>query len=92
MVTACRAISLVVAIAFVAYALSLDSPGLFIVAVAYMIAPMIAIWFGDPFDTDLSELLGFEKADFLVRIVGWLALCLTPAVVHLFKARLELLR
>jgi len=85
-----RAVSAVLAVAFVAYAASLNPPGLWVVAVAYMIAPMIAIWFGDPLGGDMAEWFGFEQYDLLVEILGWLVLCLTPLAVHLFKWRLEL--
>jgi hypothetical protein len=87
-----RVISAILAIGFVAYAESLTPPGLWIVAVFYMLAPMSAIWFGDLFEGDIAEIIGFERYAFLLQILGWLALCLTPVVVYLYKWRLELWR
>lgn len=85
-----RAISVVLAVGFAGYAATLSPPGLWLVAVVYMALPLAAIWFGDPFGT-AAELIGFERYDRIVKALGWMALCLTPAVVHLYQWRLRLL-
>jgi hypothetical protein len=90
-----RGVSLVLAIAFFVYACTLTPQGLWLAALAYMIVPMIAIWWGDYLGSnfsELAELIGNEKYDVLVEVLGWLAFCLTPVVVHLCKWRLEFVR
>jgi len=79
----------------IAYSYLLDPPGLALVAVTYMVLPMMAIWFGDEMGYSTGHWLGGYYIDeptpgIMVKIVGWILLCLTPAAVHVFKWRLEL--
>ena len=90
-----RKISIVLAVAFIAYALYLGPPALTLVAVCYMVLPMAAIWFGNELGSQSGHWLGRCYIDrsspgIMVKILGWILLCLAPLAVHTVKMRLEL--
>jgi len=60
-------------------------------AVAYMIIPMAAIWFGDEFGSFSSGWrLNMPTPGIMIRFIGWVLLIFTPLAVYAFKLRLEL--
>jgi hypothetical protein len=83
--------SLALAAAFCGFALLLRPASMVFAAIAYMILPLAAIWFGD-------ELGGYSSGfhvnaptpGIAVKLLGWVLLLLTPLVVYALKLRLEL--
>ncbi len=81
-----RTISIVLAVAFIAYALYLGPPNLILIAVGYMVLPMAAIWFGDELGSQSGLwLVDRSSPGIIVKILGWILLCLAPVAVHTFK-------
>ncbi len=89
-----RKISIAFAIAFIGYALYLGPPKLILIAVYYMVLPLGAIWFGDELGSQSKNWLARGYIDrtspgIMVKIVGWILLCVAPVAVYTFKMRLE---
>jgi hypothetical protein len=75
-------VSVVVAAGMLIYAQVIGPPGLAFYAAGYLAIPLFAIWFGDPIFGDEAESLGYGWYNTVVRLLGWLLLCLTPLVLR----------
>jgi hypothetical protein len=88
---AARWISLAVAAAFCAFAVYLQPTPLVIVAIAYMVLPLAAIWYGDELGSFAGDWqLDASRPGLILRLLGWVVLALTPLAVYAFKLHLEL--
>ncbi len=86
-----RWMSLAVATAFCGFALWLQPTSMMLVAIGYMILPLVAIWYGDDLGGFASGWrLNQPTPGIMVRVAGWILLLITPLAVYAFKLRIEL--
>jgi hypothetical protein len=86
-----RWISLAFAAVFCALALVLQPTSMVFYAIAYMIIPLAAIWFGDELGSFSSGWqLNRPTPGMIVKLIGWVLLMITPLAVYAFRLRLEL--
>ncbi len=88
-----RWISLAAAAAFCIFAVWLQPWHLIYAAIAYMVLPLAAIWYGDELGEYTSGWhINMPTPGVMVKILGWILLTLTPLAVYTLKLRLELTR
>jgi len=85
-----RWVSLAFVAAICAYALLLRPASMVLYAVAYMVLPLRAIWYGDEFGSFSSGWrLNLPTPGIMVKLAGWTLLLTTPLVMYACKARME---
>jgi hypothetical protein len=87
-----RAAALLLAVSFVIYSVAIGPSLLWVLTLLFVIAPLVAIWWGDPFHSPIGEVIGYERYEFWVEIFGWFLLFLTPLIIYLEKMRLDFLQ
>jgi hypothetical protein len=87
---AARWISLTLAAASCAFAVLLQPAYLACYAIAYLIVPLGAIWYGDELGSMSGLRLDKRTPGIMVKIAGWILLLITPLAVYAFKLRLEI--
>jgi hypothetical protein len=87
---AARWISLAIAAVFCGYALLLRPSTLVVYAIAYMVVPLAAIWYGDELGS-YSTRWGFSRPTpgVMVKLMGWVLLLLAPVAIYTFGLRLQ---
>ncbi len=81
-----RWISLVVAAAFCIFAVWLQPWDMIYPAIAYMLFPLVVIWYGDELGQYTSGWrLNTATPGIMLKIVAWILLALTPLALHTVK-------
>ncbi len=86
-----RWVSLAFVAVICAYALLLRPASVALYAVAYMVLPLGAIWYGDELGSFSSGWrLNLPTPGIMVKVAGWALLLTAPLAVCAIKARMEL--
>jgi hypothetical protein len=86
-----KGVSLACAVIFCVFALLLQPRYLVLYAVAYMIFPLAAIWYGDEIGSYSSGWrINIPSPGILVKVIGWILLMFTPLCIYIGKLRLGL--